>query len=66
MKLVDHTFRTAREPGKGRDGKQTTNGLQTHLELIHGYGQRSLRALTVIQLVFRHERMHPRARGHGQ
>lgn len=61
MNLMD--FRTARLPGKGRDGKRTENGLQAHLAVVHGYAEHSLRALTVIQLVLRHERLHPLTRG---
>lgn len=65
MKLIERTFRDAREPGKGREGKRTENGLVSHLALIHGYAATRIRALTVIQLVMRHEAEHPFARGHG-
>lgn len=64
MKFV--SSRDARVPGKGRDGKRTENGLQAHLQLVHGYAAAQLTGLETIQVVFRHEAEHPFPRGHGK
>lgn len=53
--LLKAHWRAAREPGNGRAGKPEQNGLEAHLALVHGYAATRLWALTVLQLVFKHQ-----------